>query len=66
MKGPVEFFLQFERTAFVNRRAVAHEYKGGFLWDLGRTGFGVALRRYDSGVYRPSDGLTLEWRLKLR
>lgn len=65
MKGPVEFFLQYERSTYTNRATPAHEYQGGFLWDLGRTGFGLTLRRFDARVHHATDALIFEWRLKL-
>ncbi len=65
VSGPIEFFLQYERSTFTNRRSPAHEYQAGFLWDLGRTGFGLTLRRYDARVHHATDALIFEWRLKL-
>lgn len=63
--GPIEFFLQYERSTFTNRRSPAHEYQAGFLWDLGRTGFGLTWRRYDARVHHAADALIFEARLKL-
>lgn len=65
LKGPVEFFLQYERSTYTNRATPAHEYQGGFLWDLGRTGFGLTLRRFDARAHHATDALIFEWRLKL-
>lgn len=65
LKGPVELFLQYERSTFTNRAAPSHEYQAGFLWDLGRTGFGLTLRRFDPRVHHATDALIFEWRLKL-
>lgn len=65
VKGPIEFFLQYERSTYTNRSTPSHEYQGGFLWDLGRTGFGLTLRRFDPRSHHATDALIFEWRLKL-
>ncbi len=64
-KGPVKFFLQYERSAYTNRLTPSHEYQAGFLWHLQRTGFGLTVRRFNPSGHHASDALIFTWNLKL-